>query len=290
MPQLQTNDGLQLYYDDSGSPAGARLPPLLFIAGLGGSSALWPTIIKRFEADYRVIRLDNRGAGRSRPLDCAVSLERLAGDGLALLDHLDCRRAILIGHSLGGQIALQLALTNAERVTGLVLCASAPRLDDERRALVRAWAAGYRAATRDDPAAVDLALQTERLGRQLDWLLAPRLLANPANRAAAVQAALTGYSAAAAAGYAAQAEAACSLNLSASLPEIQAPCLVLAGAEDRLFPLNIQEDMAARLARGRLQVVAGAGHSLPQEQPLEFYKAVAGWLESLSLELESTDE
>ncbi|HAP42760.1 MAG: hypothetical protein A2087_04765 [Spirochaetes bacterium GWD1_61_31] len=282
------HDGLELFYEDSGAAADtadtadmadARKPPLLFLPGLGGASQLWPTVISRFEAAYRVIRLDNRGAGRSRPLDCEVSLELLATDCLALLDQLGCRQATLIGQSLGGQIALAVAGRAPERVTGLVLCASAPCLNEAQRALLRAWAAEYRSAALTDPTGTDLAQQTERLGRQLDWLLAPRLLANPANRAVAVRSSLAAYSAAAAAGYCAQAEAACALDLWASLPYIQAPCLVLAGAEDRLFPPADQEKMAARLPRGRLQVIAGAGHSLPQEQPLAFYRAVEAWLD-----------
>ncbi len=118
------HDGLGLRYFDEGDPAGT---PVLLIHGFASSAFVnWvhPGWLKTLgDAGYRVIAIDNRGHGGSdKPLDAeAYRPWVMAGDAIALLDHLDIREANLFGYSMGARISVFAALAHPERVRTLVL-------------------------------------------------------------------------------------------------------------------------------------------------------------------------
>ena len=114
---------MELFFRDYGSPA--EHPPLMFLHGLFGSSANWRGIARRFEADHRVLVPDLRNHGQS-PHGDEVSYDAQAADVVELLDRLGISRAILVGHSMGGKVAMQLALNDADRLAGLVCVDIAP--------------------------------------------------------------------------------------------------------------------------------------------------------------------
>lgn len=126
----------KIYYETSGSGK-----PLLFISGLGGGSWSWYKQKPFFEAFYRVITFDNRGSGRSWTPPGPYTMEQMAGDVIALLDHLAVEKAYVIGISMGGMIAQQLAVTNPHRVSALVLgcthCGKDRRIPPPREVLDR---------------------------------------------------------------------------------------------------------------------------------------------------------
>lgn len=121
MPLVLIN-GLQTYYEDDG-----RGTPVLFIhGGFGGAeSALYwkPSVFRGvLPSDrFRTITYDRRGCGRSAFVEAPYSLTDLAADARGLLDHLQIERAIVVGDSLGGVVALQMALAYPERVRSLIL-------------------------------------------------------------------------------------------------------------------------------------------------------------------------
>lgn len=124
-PQFSSfeHDGLQLAYFDEGDPSGS---PVLLIHGFASSATVnWvhPGWVKTLgDAGYRVIALDNRGHGQSaKPHDkAAYHPVAMAGDAIALLDHLGIEQAHIKGYSMGARISAFLADQHPERVSSLV--------------------------------------------------------------------------------------------------------------------------------------------------------------------------
>ena len=102
-------------------------PPLVLVNGFAASANAWPrSWIKQLSEHTRVITLDNRGGGWSRSADVPFTIEDMAGDVLDVLDDAEIGRAVVLGLSMGGMIAQQVALDAPDRVAGLVLVATRP--------------------------------------------------------------------------------------------------------------------------------------------------------------------
>jgi pimeloyl-ACP methyl ester carboxylesterase len=129
MPQLDV-DGAALTYDDEGPRDGDGVP-LVFVHGWTADRHRWDHQLEHFAQKRRVIRLDLRGHGESSGSG-SRTIEALAGDVVALLDHLKVDRCVLIGHSMGGMISQTIALAHPERVERLVLVNSISRMTYSR--------------------------------------------------------------------------------------------------------------------------------------------------------------
>jgi pimeloyl-ACP methyl ester carboxylesterase len=124
MAMAQAGD-VELYYEEYGAG-----PPVVLIHGLAGDCSAWQAQIARLERTYRVIAFDNRGAGRSSAPDYPYTTRLFADDTVALLDGLGVTEpAHIIGRSMGGAIAQEIALGYPERVRSLIITASFGRLD-----------------------------------------------------------------------------------------------------------------------------------------------------------------
>lgn len=129
MPQLEV-DGAALTYDDEGPRDGDGVP-LVFIHGWTANRHRWDHQLAHFSPKRRVIRLDLRGHGESSGAGVRT-IEELARDVLALLDHLKVERFVLVGHSMGGMISQTIALSHPERVERMVLVNSISRMTYSR--------------------------------------------------------------------------------------------------------------------------------------------------------------
>ncbi|MEU6065586.1 MULTISPECIES: alpha/beta fold hydrolase [Streptomyces] len=129
MPQLEV-DGAALTYDDEGPRDGDGVP-LVFVHGWTANRHRWDHQVAHFAEKRRVIRLDLRGHGDSSGAGVRT-IEELAKDVLALLDHLKVERFVLIGHSMGGMISQTIALSHPERVERMVLVNSISRMTYSR--------------------------------------------------------------------------------------------------------------------------------------------------------------
>ncbi|MET7622006.1 alpha/beta fold hydrolase [Streptomyces sp. NPDC005408] len=129
MPQLAL-DGATLTYDDEGPRDGDGVP-LVFIHGWTANRHRWDHQVAHFAPKRRVIRFDLRGHGESSGAGVRT-IEELARDVLALLDHLEVERFALVGHSMGGMISQTLALAHPERVERMVLVNSISRMTYSR--------------------------------------------------------------------------------------------------------------------------------------------------------------
>jgi len=115
MPTVRVSD-VTLYYEVSGTG-----PPLVLIPGLASDVSEWHAITDPLAEHFTVVALDNRGAGRSDKPDAPYSIEQMAGDAAGLIRAIGVAPATVLGVSMGGRIALALALDHPELVSRLVL-------------------------------------------------------------------------------------------------------------------------------------------------------------------------
>ena len=100
MPYTKVN-GVNLYYEIHGKGT-----PLILVAGMVSDSQSWLPVIKELSMHYRVIIFDNRGVGRTKPQDAAMTIQQITDDCIALIKHLGLPVVHLLGHSMGGFVAL----------------------------------------------------------------------------------------------------------------------------------------------------------------------------------------
>lgn len=101
-------------------------PPVLLIQGVGVQGLGWQPQIDELASDYQCIVFDNRGVGASQPIGNRISVSQLADDALAILNAERIDTAHIVGHSLGGLIALQFALSERKRVRSISLLCTFP--------------------------------------------------------------------------------------------------------------------------------------------------------------------
>ena len=121
MPYAQAGD-IRLYYEVHGDG-----PPVLLVPGLGADTRLFSNVVPLLATSRQAVVLDPRGGGLSDKPAGRYSIEQMADDVVGLLGALGIASADVVGYSMGGKIALQLAACYPELVDHLVLCATAPR-------------------------------------------------------------------------------------------------------------------------------------------------------------------
>jgi pimeloyl-ACP methyl ester carboxylesterase len=255
---------MDLHYREYGDRA-AR--PVLLLHGLLGSSANWGVVARRLGAGYRVITPDLRNHGRS-PHDDEMTYPAMARDVLGLMDGLGLESAVLVGHSMGGKVAMWCALQAGERVAGLMPVDIAPVAYPNRFGTV------LRAME-----AVDLAALEHR--RDADRILA-RHLDDPALRGYLLQNLVHGHG-----GWRWR------LNLDAirrcirtllDFPAAQpgqqytGPVRFVYGADSGYVSADALGAVHGLFPYARLRGVAGAGHWVYAERPDEFVRALESFL------------
>jgi pimeloyl-ACP methyl ester carboxylesterase len=264
MPGARIN-GLEIYYEIHGNG-----PPLLLVAGLATDSQSWAPILPGLAARHRVMVFDHRGVGRTTPQDAPTSIPQMAEDALALARHLGCGTFSVLGHSLGGCIALDLASRYPAVVERLVVAAAAARNSARNGSLLADWAADRAAGM--DPA---------RWFRTFFyWIFTADFFEDPAAVAAAVRQAVDYPYPQGTAALARQVGALAAFDGRAGLAAIRARTLVLAGREDLLFPPAVCAELAAAIPGAASAVIEGAAHALFLEQPEAFVSAVTRFLDA----------
>jgi len=119
VPKVKVND-IQVYYEVRGEGF-----PLVMITGLSGNTDWWdPRVIRGLSKNFKIVLFDNRGAGRTDVTDRECTIRLFADDTAGLMDALRISRAHVLGVSMGGMIAQELALNYPEKVEKLVLCST----------------------------------------------------------------------------------------------------------------------------------------------------------------------
>jgi len=243
-------------------------PALLLLHAFPLGLFMWEPQVEALAATHRVIRFDARGFGGSSPATGPLTMERIADDGAALLDHLGVDAATLMGCSMGGYAALAFVRRHASRLRGLVLQDTRAGADSDEAGAGRATLAtkvlaeGASAAVAAFlPKLVGETTQREQTAL-IAWLRERILATSPQAIAAALH------------GLAARPDS------RATLADVEVPTLVIVGAEDVLTPPAESEAMAAAIRGARLEVVPRAGHLANLEQPAALNAALARFLVS----------
>ncbi|HEX4324339.1 MAG TPA: alpha/beta fold hydrolase [Gaiellaceae bacterium] len=251
-------------------------PPLVLVHGLGGTIENWRALAPPLAARHRVLVPDLPGHGRSGLLPEAGDVDALAGAVLVTVGAEEMRRAVWIGHSLGGVVGLRAAVLQPEAVRGIVLAAaagigSATRAAQVTLAVLGAARPGRLIAPHRQ------AWAGSRLGRRaaFGWwgvadpdALAPELaeafLVGPANHTDTRQAG----------------RALLASDPRTELDRVTCPCLCLWGASDNWVRLDDGMEYARRLG-APLRAIAGCGHLLIGERPEACLAAIDEFVTSL---------
>ncbi len=234
--------------------------PLLMIMGLAGTHLSWgDPFLEALEGDFDCITFDNRGIGHSPAISDPFSVVDLATDAAELLDRLGLESAHVLGISMGGMIAQELALSHPDRIRTLTLgCTSAGGpgaamlAPADAQMLFAAWTSGDQ----------ERALRT---GYELN--VSAEFAADPAHFDAFRKMALGAPSRFPT--IMLQAQAVAAHDTQARLAQIAAPTLVVHGTEDRMLPFANGELLAARIPGARLVAMEGVGHMFWWERPQE---------------------
>lgn len=266
MPKVHAN-GIDIYYEITGEG-----PPLLLIAGLGYGTWMWREMTPGLAAHCQVLAFDNRGAGRTDKPDGPYDVHMLAADAAGLLDELGIARAHVMGHSMGGFVAQELALSRPDRVDKLIL--SATNFGGPNHIPVTPEAMAVLTDRSGDPVelvkrGIEVACApgfAEAHPDAVEELIAYRL-SNPVPPAQ--------YQAQLAVGLGLLDADAC---FEQRLKALDAPTLILFGEHDRVVPPGNAELLAREIPHSVVEILPAAGHLFPIEVPGEAVRAVLAFL------------
>jgi 3-oxoadipate enol-lactonase len=251
MPKLLVNN-TGIYYESTGQGE-----PLLFIHGLASSSRSWKKQVPFFSQQYRVITFDIRGHGRSdKPIE-PYSIELFATDAVELLKALGIETAHVVGFSMGGMIAFQLAVEAPGLVRSLVAVNSCPEGSIRSfndgvecfKHLVGIQINGIRHKRRNNGG--EPASESER-EHTYQSLLQRMAMKNKLAYANAFGALLK-------------------WSVTDRLDTIKCPTLMITSDED-FVPVSVKEGYASKMPCAELMVISNSRHATPREQTEEFNK------------------
>lgn len=260
-------NGVNIDYDVRGQGE-----PLVLIQGLGGPRSAWILQRRAFSKYFRVITFDNRGVGKSDKPSEPYTVRTMADDTRALLDYLEVDKAHVLGVSLGGMVAQEIAINYPDRVKKLILASTAAGMGHANGDAVENMGHGsaLREAGITDPRGVDM----RRVMSEVTTLSFNKRLSKiffvPLSKAylsfREVQA------------IGGQMGAAIDHSTLDRLHQIKAPTLVIVGTGDRLIPSQSSDMLASAIPDARLVKVDGGSHAFFLEMRGRFNREVLDFL------------
>lgn len=224
--------------------------PLVLITGLGGDLHSWRSMVTILSKDFHVIVLDNRGSGQTVMPDDAFSVADMADDVAGLLDHLKIARAHVLGQSMGGNIAQEVALRHPERTNCLVLLSSYARRPDRSSVAIDTMIRSVREGSSLE--ILQTMMQCWCLpehafdGKSISHMPRQKVLSEPEK---------TFYE-----GFVRQKVALDGFDSRTRLKDIRMPTLVMHGAADIMVAPHHGEEMAKAIPGSKFILVEGVGH------------------------------
>ena len=263
MPEAKVN-GITINYRVVGQGE-----PLIMIMELGSAQNSWGFQTGLFKKYYRTITFDNRGVGKSDKPTGPYTINMMADDAIGLMDHLGIEKAQILGISMGGMIAQELAINHPERVDKLVLGCTFARRDAT---------SGFSSENSRALEVYDRSSHDEVRIRRLADILVDltfnerlyRILAIPLMKIAIRLSALNGFIG--------QLEAVLAHDAADRLGMIKASTLVITGTEDRVIKPISSEVMANLVPLAKLVKVEGGSHGFCAEMSGEFNREVLDFL------------
>ena len=257
MPVFENRE-VGIHYELSGAE---DRPVLVLGNSLGSNLHMWDKVVPQFENQYRVLRYDTRGHGRSGIPDGPYTLDQLGNDALALLDFLGLNRVSFCGLSMGGQVAMWIAIHAPERVDRIVLANTGARI-----LTPDLWDA--RIATVQQNGMSALAAAT------LERWFTPRYREQHPDEMSAIQAMIANTNPA---GYCACCAVLREADLRSEIRTIEKPALVITGTHDPATPPSDGRALCAAI-RNSQYLELDASHLSAWERANEFANAVLAFL------------
>lgn len=262
MPQAKINN-IDCYYEIHGSRQ-----PLVLIAGLASDSQSWQLVAQGLAEHFQIIIFDNRGIGRTRYPEDNFDIATLARDTVALLDALKINRANILGHSMGGYIAQQIAVEYPQRVDKLILvntwAKTSVKNKDHFASLLQILEGnkGYEAFIRD----------FFQLIFTREYLQCKKVVEAAVTYAVRYPYPVTTE------GFRRQLAALSDFDSQDRLGSITAPTLILTGAQDILVSAEETKILVDKISHAQTVSLAKAGHAIQAEHPELFVKSVRDFL------------
>jgi len=244
--------------------------PVVLLHAFANDSELWDPQFEALSGRFRIIAPDMRGFGKFGSTNGEmISMDRYAEDVLTLLEHLRIERFVVGGISMGGYVALSIALSQGKRVLGLILANTRAGADDPD------WTHFREELARDIERRGPIAI-IENYGLKPFRSRCPQEVVDKVRRMIARQPS-TGL-------VSATLGMASRPDRISSLGRIEAPTLVISGAEDRYIPLEDGEVMSRGISGSKLVVLPNGGHLSNIDSAAEFNAALSDFLDSLGKE------
>ncbi len=241
-------------------------PPILLISGLGSNRSSWIEVVNALRQRFTVITCDLRG-DRDGPIT-PFSIADLATDAKSLLEALEVGPAIVMGHSQGGFIALELAVAYPETVEALVIAASAAYTDDYGRFLLGHW--------REVAECIGIAALKREL---LLWGFSPHFF-NSRGRELRLMELMSVDRPMSLDNYLAHNRACCKYDVRDRLSVLSVPALLLGGSSDIVMTLRHNQLLNSLIPDNQLVTLDGVGHHIFAEAPLPAMEHVHTFLQA----------
>ena len=258
-------NGINLYYEEHGKGT-----PLMLIAGLASDSQSWLPIIEKLSQQCRLIIFDNRGSGRTKPQDAETSIGTMADDCIALIKHLDLTSVHLLGHSMGGFIALDCTIRYPDCVSKLILVGTSAFNSERNNALFSDWVS-YRANGMND---------TLWFRNIFYWIFTKDFFEDTKVLETAVRLATEYPCPQTKIAFKNQVHAIKEFNCLKDLSQIKSETLVLFGKEDLLFPSKESSKTLSAIPWVDFTLIKHTAHSVHTERPQAFSNSIQAFLDN----------
>jgi pimeloyl-ACP methyl ester carboxylesterase len=241
--------------------------PLIMIMGLSADQSGWNSQVPYFKKHYQVITFDNRGCGKSDKPKGPYTMKMMADDTIELMNHLGIEKAHMMGISMGGMIAQEIAINYPQRVMKLILASTYARVDDKLNGPTLELTQAVQSSRRVGTVLINLAFN-KPVNRFFIILLARiRSKFTRASVKAANKVGLLG-----------QLAACMKQDTLDRLSLIKAPTLVIMGKADRVIKPTSSEVIAEKIPNARLVKIENGSHVLNIEIKREFNRIVWDFL------------